>query len=202
MEKFLPNRDEINPSWFERWGEAFDAPQLALQMMSNDRLFSSLRNRMFTAFGIDLNASMKPEDIVSAQAYGDDKDRLARICGMVIHGDFLRTRISKADFERISEVFSIEDLKIAVSLNHLHPKQSHFTADMDKIETLIVRCGKACIHSWKTSLDEQIGMRVYLMETNEEREEEISNTIESAMAREIVIAVSTAILNENSSLAA
>lgn len=202
MEKFLPNRDEINPSWFERWGEAFDAPQLALQMMSNDRLFSSLRNRMFTAFGIDLNASMKPEDIVSAQAYGDDKDRLARICGMVIHGDFLRTRISKADFERISQVFSIEDLKIAVSLNHLHPKQSHFTADMDKIETLIVRCGKACIHSWKTSLDEQIGMRVYLMETNEEREEEISNTIESAMAREIVIAVSTAILNENSSLAA
>ena len=119
-----------------------------------------------------------------------------------MHGDFLRTRTSKPEFEIISQAFSIEDLKIAVSLNHLHPKQSEFAADMDKIETLIVRCGKACIHSWKTSLDEQIGMRVYLMETNEEQEEEVTHTIESAKAREIVIAVSTAILNENSSLAA
>ncbi len=202
MNKFLPSRDEINPSWFERWGETFDAPQLALQMMSNDRLFEAMRNRMFSTFGIDPNVNIKPEDIVSAQAYGIDRDRLARICGMVIHGDFLRTRTSRSDFEIISQVFSIEDLKIAVSLNHLHPKQSDFTPDMEKIETLIVRCGKACIHSWKTSLDEQIGMRVYLMETNEEQEEEISYTIESAMARDIVIAVSTALLNENSSLAA
>ncbi len=202
MSKFLPSRDEINQSWFERWGETFDAPQLALQMMSNDRLFDALRNRMFSSFGIDPNANMRPDDVVSAQAYGFDRERLARICGMVIHGEFLRTRISKSDFERISEVFSVEDLKIAVSLNHLHPEQSDFTADMSKIETLIVRCGKACIHSWKASLDEQIGMRVYLMETNEEREEEISNTISNAKARDIVVAVSTALLNENSSLAA
>jgi len=202
MNKFLPSRDEINPNWFERWGETFEAPQLALQMMSNDRLFVSMRGRMFTAFGIDPNAKIKPEDIASAQTYGIDRDRLARICGMVMHGDFLRTRTSKPEFEIISQAFSIEDLKIAVSLNHLHPKQSEFAADMDKIETLIVRCGKACIHSWKTSLDEQIGMRVYLMETNEEQEEEVTHTIESAKAREIVIAVSTAILNENSSLAA
>jgi len=202
MNKFLPSRDEINPNWFERWGETFEAPQLALQMMSNDRLFVSMRGRMFTAFGIDPNAKIKPEDIASAQTYGIDRDRLARICGMVMHGDFLRTRTSKSEFEIISQAFSIEDLKIAVSLNHLHPKQSEFAADMDKIETLIVRCGKACIHSWKTSLDEQIGMRVYLMETNEEQEEEVTHTIESAKAREIVIAVSTAILNENSSLAA
>lgn len=202
MNQFLPSRDEINPSWFERWGETFDAPQLALQMMSNDRLFASMRSRMFTAFGIDPNAEIKPEDTASAQAYGLDRERLARICGMVIHGDFLRTRTSRSDFQIISEVFSIEDLKIAVSLNHLHPKQSDFAADMTKIETLIVRCGKACIHSWKISLDEQIGMRVYLMETNEEQEEEISHTIESALARDIVIAVSTALLNENTSLAA
>lgn len=202
MNKFLPGRDEINPSWFERWGETFDAPQLALQMMSNDRLSDAIRNRMFLSFGIDPNANMKQEDIVCAQAYGMDTDRLARICGMVIHGDFLRTRTSRSEFEIISQVFSLEDLKIAVSLNHLHPKQSDFTADMEQIETLIVRCGKACIHSWKTSLDEQIGMRIYLMETNEEREEEISHTIDSAMAREIVIAVSTAMLNENASLAA
>ena len=202
MNKFLPNRDEINPNWFERWGETFEAPQLALQMMSNDRIFVSMRKRMFTAFGIDPNANIKSQDIVSAQAYGIDRDRLARICGMVIHGDFLRTRTSKSDFDIISQAFSIEDLKIAVSLDHLHPKQSDFTADMEQIETLIVRCGKACIHSWKTSLDEQIGMRIYLMETNEEQEEEVSHTIESAMAREIVIAVSTALLNENSSLAA
>lgn len=202
MNKFLPSRDEINPSWFERWGETFDAPQLALQMMSNDRLFASVSNRMFTAFGIDTNANIKSEDIISAQAYGIDRERLARICGMVIHGDFLRTRTSREEFEIISEVFSIEDLKIAVSLKHLHPEQSDFTADLAKIETLIVRCGIACIHSWKTSLDEQIGMRVYLMETNEEREEEISYTIASAQAREIVIAVSTALLNENTSLAA
>lgn len=202
MMKFLPNRDEINPKWFERWGETFGAPDLALHMMSNDRTFEATRNRMFQTFGINLNAEIKPEDINSAQAYGLDKDRLARICGMVIHGDFLRTRISKSDFEIISQVFSLEDLKIAVSLNHLHPQQSEFTADMSKIATLIERCGKACIHSWKTSLDEQIGMRVYLMETDEEQEEEITHIIEGAQARSIVIAVSSAMLSEVSSMAA
>ena len=61
MNKFLPSRDEINPNWFERWGETFEAPQLALQMMSNDRLFVSMRGRMFTAFGIDPNAKIKPD---------------------------------------------------------------------------------------------------------------------------------------------
>ncbi len=202
MGKYLPYRDEINPSWFERWGETFDSPELALQMMSNDRIFQATRNRMFEAFGMDIKAEIKPEDIASAQAYGAEKDRLARICGMVIHGDFLRTRISKSDFNMIADVFAVEDLKIAISLGALHPKQSEFTADMAKIETLIERSGKACIHSWKTSLDEQIGMRIYLMETNEEQEEEITHTIESSTARAIVIAVSTALLNETSSIAA
>ncbi len=202
MNNYLPDRDEINPRWFERWGETFASPELALQMMANNRIFEAIRNRMFMAFGVDIKADMKPEDITSARIYGAERDRLARICGMVIHGDFLRTRISKSDFEMIANAFSVEDLKIAVSLVNLHPRQSEFTADMNKIETLIERCGKACIHSWKTSLDEQIGMRVYLMETNEEQEEEVTHTIEVNLARAIVIAVSTALLNETSSIAA
>lgn len=202
MNTFLPNRDEINPSWYERWGEKFDSPQLAMQMMHNDRIFTAASNRMFEAFGIQLNAELKPEDIMSAQAYGSQRERLARICGMVIHGDFLRTRISKSDFEIIATAFSLEDLKIAVSLSHLHGKQSNFEADMSKLETLIDHTGKACIHSWKTSLDEQIGMRIYLMETHQEQEEEITHTIETSIARNIVIAVSIALQNETSSIAA
>jgi len=202
MSNFLPNRDEINPRWFERWGETFGSPQLALELIHNDRLFEATRNRMFATFGIDLMANIKPEDETAAKAYGADRERLTRICGMIIHGDFLRTCVSKSDFEIISEVFSLEDLKIAVSLNHLHPEQSEFTADMTKIATLIERCGKACVHSWKAGLDEQIGMRIYLMETDEEQEEEISHTIESKLARNIVIAVSMALMNENTSMAA
>lgn len=202
MNNYLPNRDEINPNWFERWGETFDSPELAMEMMSNDRIFKAARNRMFEAFGMDVHAKIKPEDVKSAEAYGAQKERLARICGMVIHGDFLRTRISKSDFEMIANAFSVEDLRIAVSLGHLHPKQSEFAADMSKIETLIERSGKACIHSWKASLDEQIGMRIYLMETTEEQEEEITHTIDTAVARSIVIAVSIALINEASSIAA
>ncbi len=202
MNKFLPNRDEINPSWFERWGETFDAPELALMMISNDRVFNTARTRMFEAFGINTNADIKPEDVITGEIYGTQRERLIRICGMVIHGDFLRTRISKSDFEMIAEAFSVDDLKIAVSLGHLHPKQSEFTADMSKIETLIDHCGKACLHSWKTGLDEQIGMRIYLMETTEEQEEEITHSIDAASARAIVIAVSIALKNETSSLAA
>ncbi len=202
MKKFLPNREELNPAWFERWGETFGAPHLAIDMMSNDRVFEASRDRMFESFGIDLNADLKPEDISSAQAYGLDRDRLCKISGMVIHGTFLRTRISKSDFQIISDVFSLEDLKIAVSLHHLHPQESEFEADMDQIATLIERSGKACIHSWKTSLDEQAGMRIYLMETNEEQEEEITHTIDTEMARSIVIAVGIAMTNETSSIAA
>ena len=202
MNSFLPSRDEINQRWFERWGATFGSPELAYHMISNDRIYEAARKRMFESFGMDLDADIKPEDVTATQVYSSDRIRLARLCGMVIHGNFLRTRISKSDFEIISEVFSLEDLKIAVSLANLHPKQSEFEADMVRISTLIDRCGKACIHSWKAGLDEQIGMRVYLMETDEEQEEEVTHTIENTFAREIVIAVSNALINETSSLAA
>ena len=202
MGYYLPTRDEINSSWFERWGETFGSPALATKVLSNDRTSQIAQERMFTALGIDTKADIKPEDINAAQAYGADKKRLAHMCGMVIHGEFLRTCISKSDFEILSSVFTIEDLKTAISLSHLHQKQSDFTADMAKIEMLIEHSGKACISSWKTSLDEQIGMRIYLMETNEEQEEEFAHTIESSLARAIVIAVSNTFISETSLKAA
>jgi hypothetical protein len=202
MSRFLPKRDEVNPEWFQRWGETFGAPDLALEMMANERVFEASRDRMLTAFGIDLNADLKPEDVMASSAYGNDRDRLSRICGMVMHGNFLRTRTSNSDFQILSGVFPVEDLKIAISLHHLHPQESEFKADMDMISTLIERSGKACIHSWKTTLDEQAGMRIYVMETNEEKEEEIMHSVDAVSARAIVNAVSIALNNETSSIAA
>ncbi len=197
MTQFLPNRDEINPRWFSRWGETFGSAELALQMTGNDRIFERMRGRMLEAFGINLKAELKQEDVWAAQAYGTDRNRLARICGMVIHGEFLRTCISKEDFNTIANVFSLEDLKTAVSLNHLHPKQSDFTTDASKIATLIERSGKSCIHAWKSSLEEEIGMRVYLMESDGELEEEITNSIDVGLANSIITAVSIALMNES-----
>lgn len=197
MARYLPNRDEINPRWFDKWGDTFGSPDLALQMVQNDRIFERMRNRMLEAFGIDLTADLSQEDIWAAQAYGADRERLARICGMIIHGEFLRTCVSKDDFNAIASVFSVEDLKMAVSLNHLHPKQSEFTTDASKITTLIDRAGKACIHSWKSGLSEEIGMRVYLMESDPELEEDVKNSIDISLANTIITAVSIALMNEN-----
>jgi len=199
MGQFLPSRDMINPRWFDRWGETFGSAELSRYMMLNERIFDRCRDRMLTAFGIDLRADISQEDIWAAQAYGEDHRRLARICGMVIHGEFLRTCVSRTDFEAISNVFTNDDLRIAVSLPHLHPPRSEFSADISKIETLIERCGKACIHAWKSGLGEEAGMRVYLMESDEELEDEITHTIDVQQANSIVTAVSIAILNETKS---
>jgi len=196
MPGFLPSRDMINPRWFDRWGETFGTAELSRYMMANERIFERCRDRMLTAFGIDLRADLSQEDIWAVQAYGEDHKRLARICGMVIHGEFLRTCVSKTDFEAISNVFTTEDLRIAVSLHHLHPPRSGFSADISKIETLIDRCGKACVHAWKSGLGEEAGMRVYLMEADEELEDEITHTIDAQQATSIITAVSLAILNE------
>lgn len=196
MTQFLPKRDEINPIWIAKWGESFGSAELAHQLASNDRIFDRLLIRMLEAFGIDTDAEIKPEDAWAATAYGADRERLSRICGMVIHGHYLKTCITRESFEVISSVFSVEDMKIAVSLHHLHPDRSNFSADPENIEKLIVRCGKACIHAWKSGLEEQIGMRVYLMEKDEEREEEIHSTVSTDLARKIVTAVSIALNNE------
>lgn len=197
MGRFLPTRDMINQRWFDRWGETFGTAELSHYMMSNERIFERCRDRMLTAFGIDLKADIKQEDVWAAKAYGENRTRLARICGMVIHGEYLRSCISKEDYATISSVFSVEDLKIAVSLNHLHPPRSEFVADVSKIETLIERSGNACIHAWKSGLDKEIGMRVYLMESDEELEAEVTHTMKTAQANAIMTAVSLSLLNEH-----
>jgi len=190
MSNFLPERDQINPRWFTVWGETFGAPELATQMSGNDRIFIRARERMFSALGIDMTAQQNADDIVSATAYSNDKSRLTRICGMVMHGEFLRGKIQKSDFELIAKIFSFEDLKIAVSLRHLHPDSSEFGSDMSRLSTLIEGAGLACIEAWKAGLDEQMGMRIHLIETDEDLEKEITQSVNAELAYEIVTEVS------------
>lgn len=196
MSKFLPNRDEINPHWFTKWGETFGSAELAFQLANNDRIFDRMRNRMMQAFGIKIDAEMKQEDVWAAKAYGADRQRLATICGLVVHGEYLKKCTSKESFETLSNVFSLEDMKIAVSLHHLHPQESEFSSDISNIGTLIQRSGKSCINVWKAGLEQEIGMRVYLMENDDEHDEEISSTVGTGLANKIITAVSIALNNE------
>ena len=202
MNRFLPERSDINPRWFHAWGESFGSSSLAIDMSNNDRIFARVRDRMFQAMGIDINAPLNEYDVLVAHAYATDKVRLARLCGMVFHGELLRNRISKSDFETISKIFDIDDLKLMASLRDLHAEDQTFQADMSKLSMLIERTGAACISSWKAGLDEQMGMRIHLMEADDEIEPEENTIVGTDIAKHIIMAVSQALLEEDASLAA
>ncbi len=202
IEQFLPERDQINPRWFHEWGALMGSPQLGESLSQNDRIWGRVRTRMFETLGIDLNARLPENEIIAATAYATERQKLVRLCGLVVYGRLLCTRVAKSDFETLAKQFSVEELQLAVSMHHLHPQVPPFSTDNSRLNTLINRAGEACLSAWKTTLTDQANMRLLLIEQSDETEELVSQNIGPELASQIVDEVSKAMMREAHSFAA
>jgi len=187
---YLPSHELVNESWFEKWGQSVGSPAIGTKLSGNARVRERLFKLLIEAFEIDVNASLPAGEIAALKLYSQDKARLSKVCGLVLHASFLGGKVLKQDFEVISGLFDVADLRIAMSLKELSFPGSKHQTDINRISDLVQHSGEACISSWKASLSPETAKRVRLLEAETAENFETNPTINPEHAVQVVEAVS------------
>ncbi len=190
MRSFIPEGSQIDSRWYSAWGEQFGIPELAGDMANNPRIADRMTLSVFESMKIDVRSRFGEDEIVPVAQFIDDRNRLTNLCGLVMHGELIRTQVCRTEFEALCKVFSVEDLQIAACLPELHGGRSEFGFEINKLPELVLRSGKACIQAWKTGLSEQMALRLQLLETEEETQPEDFQQVSAELSSAIVLAVS------------
>ncbi len=196
MGHFIPEVGQVDTNWLSRWGDSFNSPQLAKGLFENPRLRDRVYQQMLLDSEIDVAASFDDSEMASLLAFSNHREKLKTVCGLVVHGAFIRSIVTKADFETLSKAFKPDDLQLALKLRDVHPAQSNFAVDLSKLGNLVKRAGKECVDRWRGSARPQLKLRLDLVDLPEDtlvfERSEISNDV----ANSIVKAASVAIQNK------
>ncbi|MEO0327126.1 MAG: hypothetical protein AAF217_00870 [Pseudomonadota bacterium] len=201
MNPFLPSFGQVNRHWVQAWGESLGDTELAEKLVSNRRLADRAFNRMLNSFDMDLRATFPQDQIIAATAYAEDREKLVQLCGLTLQGKLLKSQVTKSDFDLIRKLFSIEDLRIAVSLSEFHQTETSFGSDIARLPELVARSGRACVGAWKSALSEQMSMRIQLMDDPNNTDEIIGQSVPVGSACNLVEAVSHHMISQSASSA-
>jgi len=164
MDTFIPDVEQIDAFWLQKWGETFGSPDLALSMFKNDRIRDRVYKQMLETSELDITAKFQPAEIVALNVFITKRERLKKVCGLVVHGKLIREKIGKSDFEFLSKTFDFDDLKLAMSLRDLHPDGEEFEVDFSRLAEMVKRSGETCVDRWREQQSDQMKLRLMLTE--------------------------------------
>ena len=190
MGNLAMEQNTIDRTWFEAWGESIGAASLGIEMSENSRLKNRLYKRLMKLQGIDSNIQLPQEDANALGAFGSDRERLKRISGLVMLGDYLRKQINQEDFSAIGDSFASDDLRIALQLLELSAPFEGTNIDNSRIVELTDRLGEQCLASWKLNASEDLAKRIAMIDPNDDEVSGIEVELDQNHAAAIINSVS------------
>lgn len=194
-EFFVPEIENIHPAWYLRWGESIGSEALADEMFNNPRLQRRVYEQVLRAGDLQFDARFNPNEIACLIAYADDREKLERICGLVVYGTLLRENVTKDRYEQILKQIPLEDLRIAVGLREHHIADVSHSIDVDKVKELAQRTGRSCLSLWKNNLSIQMKIRIAYMDVPSDIDANEREFISPEEAGKIVTSVANLIVS-------
>lgn len=171
MNSYIPSIDQIQPHWFEKWGATFGSTDLGAEMISNPRIRERAYQQMLDRSDIDQTAVLSEVELACIHAFTEKRDRLQKLCGLVVHGRCIRESVTKQSFDLISKQFGLDDLKLAMGLRDMHPDIGDFEIELARLGEMVTRSGLACIQQWRSSQSEQVQLRLALVDDGQAKTE-------------------------------
>lgn len=199
---FVPEAEQVHADWYKEWGKTIGSPQLAEEMFNNNRLRNRVHEQLIHTGNLQVDASFSPTEIACLNAYSSDKKKLERICGLVVYGEVLRENINKSDYDLVTKMVAVDEMKTAVGLRDYHLEDINFSVDMTRLDELVLRTGAACVALWKGILHPQMRVRVDLLDQPGIEEPAGTDLLSADQATAIVNVVAGTLWAEKPRLAA
>ncbi|MEL7428647.1 MAG: hypothetical protein AAFN43_01485 [Pseudomonadota bacterium] len=199
---FIPEADQVHPSWYHAWGEHVGTPEIGQILFQNQRLKQRVHEQMIRSSEIEIETRFDRDTLNALVAYATTRDQLMRLCGMVIHGKLLRENVSRLQFDQLAKSLPMEDMRIAVALRDFHIEDGERAVDLPRIKQLVERSGTACVALWKAALPRQSQLRLELLDEVGFELPEGNPEFGPDIASTIVVEVSRALAREKALLAA
>lgn len=166
MSRFVPSIDHVDPEWFKRWGATFGSPELALEMFQNERLRDRTYEQMLAHSDVEADIEFSDVELACLHSFINVRERLERVCGLVMFGRHIRDSVSRTQFEKMSKLFSVDDLKLVIELRDFHPEADAFSVDLSRLQEMVSRAGEACLAIWREHQSEQLQLRLALIDNS------------------------------------
>lgn len=154
----------VHPDHVRAWGSAFGDPELAQRIFENPRLKARAAARIAELRGVQPVAGADHRRI-SVKAVNDivvNRDRFARIAGLVSLRGLLRGAITREAYQLLSNAVPHDELDLAASLAAELPRSSPVQIDPQRLGERVLAEGLCVLATWAETLPGELRAKLEL----------------------------------------